>query len=122
MPVNGAVTYPSTQDASILQCVWICTTGVPDGSPLECPEWADRTVQAIGTFGGATCTMEGSNDGTNWAPLSNAAGGAAATFTVAGIKTLIENPRFIRPNLTVVGAGATITVTLLNRRANPMRT
>ncbi len=112
----------SNGDGSVVLASWSLTTANPTGTGLEWTEWADRTFQVAGTFGGATLTLEGSNDGTNWATLSNAAGGTAATFTTAGIKTVIELPRYVRPNLTTVGVGATLTATLVARRANPMRT
>ena len=109
-------------DGSLNFYTWVLTTANTDGEPVQAQQWADRTFQVVGTFGGATCSIEGSNDGTNWATLSNAAGSAAATFTVAGIKAIIELPRFIRPNLTVAGSGASLTVTLLARRQQPLRT
>ena len=123
MPITPTSTGAlSTYDGSLFQWTWVLTTAVPDGLPIEWTEWADRTTQATGTFGGATCAIEGSNDNVNWFTLSNAAGATAATFTAAGVKTIIELPRYMRPNLTVVGVGATITVILVARRANPLRT
>lgn len=108
-------------DGSVILVSWALTTADFDGARVEWTQWSDRCFQAAGTFGGATVTIEGSNNGTIWFPLSNAAGGATATFTVDGGKQIIELPRFVRPNLTVVGAGATITVTLLARRQQPIK-
>lgn len=105
-----------------MQYVWPITTANPDGTPIEWVQWADRCFTASGTWGGATLTIQGSNDGVVWLPLSNAAGGTAATFTADGLKSIIELPRYVRPNLTVAGAGATVTVTLLARRQQPLRT
>lgn len=109
------------QDDSAVLFTWALTTANTDGSPLEWTQWADRCFQAVGTWGGATLTIQGSNDGTNWFSLSNAAGAAAATFTADGGKSIIELPRYVRPNLTTPGAGATVAVTLLARRAQPLR-
>ena len=110
-------------DGSTILLTWTLTTAVPDGVPLEWGQWADRYVQAVGSpWGAATASMEGSNDGVNWSPLSNAAGGAAATFAANGGKTLIEVPRYMRPNLTAVGVGANVQVILFARRAQPLRT
>lgn len=108
-----------TDDAILF--TWALTTANADGAPVEYTQWADRGFSAVGTWGGATLTVEGSNDGTNWLPLSNAAGGTAATFTANGAKSIIEGLRFIRPNLTVPGAGAAVTVQALMRRAQPLR-
>lgn len=89
---------------------------------VELPEWADNCCQIIGTIGGATITIEGSNDGTNWETLNNAQGGALSFVALTStIKQIVERPRFIRPKIT--GGNATgIGVYLLMRRANPMRT
>ena len=89
---------------------------------VELPEWADNCVQAIGTIGGATLTIEGSNDGTNWETLNNAQGGALSfTALTSTIKQIVERPRYIRPKLTG-GTASGIGVYLMMRRANPMRT
>jgi zinc transporter ZupT len=95
-----------------------------DGAALavELPEWADNCVQIIGTIGGATIVIEGSNDGTNYNTL-NAASSGALSFTALtdAMKQIIERPRWIRPKITG-GAATGIGVYLLMRRANPLRT
>ena len=109
-------------DGSAVTFTWALTTANTDGAPIEWVEWADRTFTATGTWGGATLTIEGSGDGTTWVALNNAAGGTAATATANKGMAIIEIPRYVRPNLTTPGTGATITVTLTARRANPLRT
>jgi hypothetical protein len=122
MPITPVYTdLLSSNNGSVKQFTWALTTAVPDGVPMEWIEWADRTWQAVGAFGGATVSIQGSNDGTNWFSLTNAAGGAVVSFTAAGGAATIELPRYVRPNLTVVGSGAAITVIVVARRANPMR-
>lgn len=121
--VNPTFSQPNDcNDDSVKIISWALTTANPDGAPLELGAWADRTWQAAGTWGGATLTFQGSNDGTNWFTLSNAAGGTAATLSANGGLATIELPRYVRPNLTTPGTGATVTATLCARRANPMRT
>jgi hypothetical protein len=93
-----------------------------DGTPIEWAQYSDRCVQAVGTWGGATLSIEGSNDGTNWATLSKAATGTDLTFTANGLEQIIETPRYVRPKLTTAGVGATISVYFLLRRNNPLRT
>jgi hypothetical protein len=118
------------RDGSCVAHTWDLLTASPDGAPLEWSEWGDRTWQASGTWGGATLTLQGSNSsaalitaGTAvWFTLSNAAGGSAATFTADGGKTTIETPRWVRPNLTVVGVAAEVKVVLVSRRHTPLRT
>lgn len=110
-------------DGSMVRAVWTLTSADNTGTPIKLPEWADRSIQFGGTWGGATAIVEGSNDGVLYGGLSNAAGGAAISKTAdAGPVSIIELPLYMRPRLSVVGAGATVTVTLLLRRANPMRT
>lgn len=115
-------TQPSLGDGSLNLYSWALTTANPDGAPIQAPEWADRTWQATGTFGGATVAFQGSNDNVTWFSLTNAAGAAAVALTAAGGASTVELPLYVRPNLTTVGSGAAISVTLLARRATPMRT
>ena len=81
-------------------------------------------MQVVGsTWGGATLTIEGSIDGTNWFALSKAATGTDLAFVGAdGLEQIIETPRYVRPRLTNVGVGAVINVWFLLRRNNPLRT
>jgi hypothetical protein len=111
-----------TNRDDVVEIVWVLTSTDRDGFSAEWYRWADQTWVATGTWGGATLTLEGSADATTWVPLSNAAGGAAATATANKAITVVELPRYIRPNLTVAGSGATVTVTLLARRQTPLRT
>jgi hypothetical protein len=77
-----------------------------DGSPATFHDYPDRTVQFLGTFGtGGSITLEGSNNGTNWLPLTDPQGNAI-TKTAAAIEAVTETPRFIRPIVTA-GDGTT---------------
>ena len=79
-------------------------------------------VQVTGTFGaGGSISVQGSNDGTNYAILKNAQG-TAATFTAAGIQQIVELPRYMRPLVTAGDGTTSLTATLVARRANPLRT
>lgn len=122
--VNPTVKRVGSGDGSVIEYSYAITTANADGAPLEVPEWADVTWVARGTWGGATLKIQGSDDGTNFvtaAGLSNAAGGAEASASADKIFTTIERPRYIRPILTTVGAGATITVVALCRRGQNIR-
>lgn len=91
------------------------------GAGIEFTEWADNCVHIIGAIGGATITIEGSNDGTNWATLNNAQGAALSFTSLTGaLKQIVERPRYIRPNITG-GAASGIGVYLVMRRPTGMR-
>lgn len=86
------------------------------GEAVEQTGAAHRSVQVFGTFGaGGTVTIQGSNDGTNWATLTDPQGNAL-TFTTAKIEAVQELTRYIRP-ASVAGDGTTnLTVIILLRR------
>lgn len=106
------------KEQEVIVWTWVLTTADPIGTAVQLPQHADLCWQVEGTFGTATATIEGSNAGVVYGGLTNAAGGTAATFTAAGLKTIIERPLFVRPNLTTVGVGASVNVTVLARK-NP---
>lgn len=72
---------------------------------------SDRSVQITGTFGSATIVIQGSNDGTNYAPLTDPQGNAISK-TSAAIEQISELTRYIKPT-TSGGTGSAITVSLL---------
>lgn len=115
-------TYPGNGDGSVILYSWSLTTANASGAAISGAEWADRTWQANGTWGGATLALEGSNDGVTFSPMSNASGGADIAMTSNDLASTVELPLWVRPNLTTPGAGAAVTVTLLARRATPLRT
>lgn len=97
---------------------WLALTTGDDGQPINWSEFADRSVQVYGTFGGATVTMQGSNDlgpvPTNWNTLTDLQGNALA-FTVAGLEMVAEPTCWIRPVVTG-GVGASLNVQMFLRR------
>lgn len=93
------------------------------GAPFEAPEYADISVQIVAnTVGGATCVIEGSNDGTNYGTLNNAQGTALSVSATTAPKQIIERPRYIRPRISGGGGTEDWTITLIARRQTPMRT
>lgn len=95
---------------------WTGLLNGDDGAPVELATHADRSMQITGTFGvGGNVIVEGSNDGTNYAQLSTPASVAIA-FTAAGIKGILELPRYIRPRVTAGDGTTTLVATLLVRR------
>lgn len=78
-------------------------SGNLDGAAVDSPGLPLKSVQVIGTFNGATCTFQGSIDGTNWFGLTDPAGNALA-FTAAGGGQLGPHlPRYVRPLVSSAG-------------------
>ncbi len=108
-------------DNSCFLLTYALTTADHTGAACEYPQWFDRVFLLEGTFGGATCILEGSNDGVTYVPLKDA-NGTAISLTAAGHFHLLGTPRFVRPRLSVVGAGAAVNATILCRRPTELRT
>lgn len=83
---------------------WSTVTTGDVGQAFEIPMSSEKSIQCEGTFAGATCTMQGSNDGSNWQTLTDLAGNAL-TFAAAGLKGVRETVRYIRPSV-AAGAGS----------------
>lgn len=68
-----------------------------DGNAIN-TEGYRMTAQGIGTFASSTITMQGSNDGTNWTTLNDQSVPAnPCSFTAAGLKGVLQAPKYIRP-------------------------
>jgi len=95
---------------------WALTQADATGEAGSNAGAADRTVQVFGTFATASVTMQGSNEAipVNWQTLHDM-GGLDLIFTVAGMRTISENPLHIRPLLTGGDGTTAITVNLLSR-------
>lgn len=86
------------------------------GAPAQWVEYADRCVQVTGTFGvGGSVTLQGSNDGTNWATLADPQGNAL-TITAAKLEQVLELPRYVRPIITAGDGTTSLTVSICMRR------
>lgn len=101
--------------ANAHKVLWETCLNTDTGEPVTFPGGTIKSFQVTGTFGGATVTIEGSNDGTNYAALTTN-GTTAATATTAGIKNIFENTLYIRCNVTGGGGTTDLDVTLLVRR------
>ena len=98
--------------------IWETLTAGDDGSPVELPNFSDKTVQigAAGgsTDGGATIVLEGTNEAdpatAEWFTLTDPQGNAISATTSSILETVTENPRWIRPNVT---GGATVDIDVI---------
>lgn len=98
---------------SLIQTTWTGLLVTDDGSWVANDGHPDRTFQVLGTFGGATLRMEGTNEATPGAAvftLTDQVGGPLA-FTAAGGRVAAEAPRWVRPF--VVGGDGTTALTVV---------
>lgn len=122
-----AVIVPTTTiiagDGSVYSVSWAAlTTTNTTGTEISAVEYADRSVQVLGTFGvGGSITIQGSNDGANWVALTDPQGNAI-TKTAASIEAITELTRYIRPIVTAGDGTTSLTAVVVARRANPLRT
>lgn len=70
------------------------------GLPLEGPNLSDKTFSLTGTYGGATVTIEGSNDGSTWITLKDPFGDLYSYTAGSKCEIILQNPRYLRPNVT----------------------
>ncbi len=99
----------------LIEVLWeALTTTNRVGNGILLAKSPDKTVQVLGNFSGsASVAIEGSNDdGTTWFSCKDITGTVLA-FTVAGGDLILENPKLIRPNLTVGDGSADIDVFLV---------
>jgi len=93
--------------------LWETLTNGDSGSSIEMPGSAIRSVQVTGTFGaGGTVVIQGSNDGSNWVTLNDIEGNALS-LTAAGIESIQEVTRYIRPSVTAGDGTTDLDVTLV---------
>ncbi len=110
-----------SKDFSLMRVTWTPVTEADTCAPVSLPEYADKSIQVFGTFGSATIALHGSNDGGTTFAALNIPAGTAIGITAAGIKAVLENTEQIKP-VTSGGTGSSLSVVVLARLANPMRT
>ena len=115
------IATPIGDGTSCAGLTWAAMANGDDGTPVEKPDYADRSVQVTGTFGAAgTLALEGSNDGTNYATLNDAQGNPIA-ITSASIKQIVEVTRYIRPRVTGGDGTTSLTATVIMRNVKTSR-
>lgn len=116
MPLVTSVTakaHNSSHDA--LTVTWASLLNTDNGSPFAVPRYADRSVQVFGTFGASgNLRIQGSNDGVNWAVLTDPQGNDL-NITTAKIEMVTEVTVFIRPLITAGDGTTNLTCILLAR-------
>ena len=118
--ITPTITAVGRGDGSTLQIVWTPVTESDTCAPISFPEMSDKSIQVLGTFGGCSVAMNGSNDGTTYAALRDPSSTTIA-ISAAGIKAVLENTMFLQPSPSG-GSGQSITINMLVHLTNPLRT
>ena len=105
---------PVEKNAAVaLVTTWAGLANGDDGAPVELSFLSDRSVQVVGTFGvGGAVVIEGSNDGVNYATLTDPQGNALSV-SAAKIESVMEVVRFIRPRVPAGDGTTSLSVVLL---------
>ncbi|MEY2653428.1 MAG: hypothetical protein RLZZ524_455 [Pseudomonadota bacterium] len=103
-------TYPAHTSQDVAVCLWVLTSADPVGEGVYLGNYADRSAQLEGAFGGGTVVWEGSLNGTDFHTLTNLQG-QLLSHGASALEPVAEMTVFTRPRL-VGGAGATVTATL----------
>jgi len=90
------------------KAVWTALGDADQGSAIKVPMGSEKSFQVFGTFGSATVVLQGSNDGTNWASLTDPQGNAISK-TAAALEAVSEHTLYIRPS-TSGGTGTNVDV------------
>jgi len=94
---------------------WANVTEADVCAPVAFGGAPDRSVQVVGTFGGATIGVHGSNDGTNFSALTDPQGNDIE-ITAAKIEAVSELTRYIKP-VTSGGSSSSVTIIVFMRKA-----
>lgn len=109
--INYAITNTTTSKACV--ATWPALVNGADGQRLDQSQYTDKSVQVSGVFGaGGNLRLLGSNDGTNWATLTDPQGNAL-DITAAAIKFVSEATRYIKPQVTNGDGTTLLTITIL---------
>jgi hypothetical protein len=112
----SVTTYPFETSLDVAVTTWDGLLLGDDGEPVRLAVYSDRSIQVIGTFGGASVTIGGSNDGVNYHALNDPQGNSL-TLTSGALRQIVELPVFIKPRV-FGGDGTTqLQVILAGRRS-----
>lgn len=102
---TGVVTGQPASE--VISLTWAALANGETGDSAQAPQHPDKSIQVSGAV--TSLTIQGSNDGTNWATLHDTLG-ADLTFTAAGIKAVLENTLYIRPGPLTSGGAVKVVV------------
>lgn len=112
----AVTTYPFETSLDVAVTTWSSMAANDDGEPVRLAVYSDRSIQVAGTFGGASVTIGGSNDGETYHALTDTQGNAL-TLTSAALKQIVELPIFLKPRVFGGDGTTSLKVVLSGRRS-----
>jgi hypothetical protein len=112
--VVPVTTFPFETSRDVAVTTWDNLAQGDDGEPVRLAVYPDRSIQVAGTFGGASLTIGGSNDGETYHALADTSG-SPLTLTAGALKQIVELPIFIKPRV-FGGDGTTALKVVLSGR------
>jgi hypothetical protein len=95
--VVPVTTFPFETSLDVAVTTWDLTAD-DDGEPVRLAVYSDRAVQVAGTFGGASVTIGGSNDGVTYHALTDPQGNSL-TLSTGALRAIIELPIYLKPRV-----------------------
>lgn len=111
MTVEYVQTSPANGMRTVQQVAWSGLVQDDVGSALPMAQYSDKSVQVTGTFGGATVTIEGSNDNINFFTLVDPHGNNLS-FSTSRLEAILEMTLWVRPKVTGGDGTTDLTVTM----------
>ena len=109
-------TYPFETSLDVAVTTWDGLLADDDGEPVRLAVYSDRSIQVTGTFGGASVTIGGSNDGVTYHALNDPQGNTLA-LTSASLRQIVELPVFLKPRVFGGDGTTNLQVILAGRRS-----
>ena len=110
----AVTTFPFETSLDVAVTTWAGLLSGDDGEAVRLAVYSDRSIQVTGTFGGASVTIAGSNDGVTYHALT-ATSGDPLMLTAGGLKQIVELPVFLKPRV-FGGNGSTDLKVILSGR------
>lgn len=114
--VVPVTSFPFETSLDVAVTTWANLLSGDDGEPVRLAVYSDRSIQLSGTFGGASVTIGGSNDGITYHALTDTSG-TALSLTSACLKQIVELPVYLKPRVFGGDGTTNLTVVLAGRRS-----
>ena len=114
--VTPVTTFPFETSLDVAVTTWAPMAQDDDGAPVRLAVYSDRSIQVAGTFGGASVTIGGSNDGVTYHALTDP-NGDVLTLTSGTLRAIVELSVFVKPRVFGGDGTTNLTVVLSGRRS-----